>query len=173
MTSICLHGAESTGKSALAEQLATHFGCEVVPEYGRSYCEVHGTDIDMAALVHIGQVQDALNLEAAARTGRDPVIFDTDSLITSVWAQMMFGRADPWFASTEPVADLYLLMDIDLPFVDDGLRVYSGQADRHRFFDLSRAVLEERGVRWALVSGQGAARLNAALEAIGAKHVLR
>jgi NadR type nicotinamide-nucleotide adenylyltransferase len=164
---ICLHGAESTGKSTLGEQLAAHFGCELVPEYGRSYCQVHGTEIDMAALVHIGQVQDALNLEAAARAGKGPVIFDTDSLITSVWAKMMFGRTDPWLAASEPVADLYLLMDIDLPFVDDGLRVYEKPEDRQRFFDLSQAVLEERRVRWALVNGDGDMRLKAALKAIG------
>lgn len=164
---ICVHGAESTGKSKLGEQLATHFGCEYVPEYGRSYCEVHGTDIDMAALVHIGQVQDALNLEAAARAHDGPVIFDTDALMTAVWAQMMFGKADSWLAGSEPTADLYLLMDIDLPFVDDGLRVYGEWRDRQRFFHLAKAVLEERGVRWALVSGTGEARLASALAAIG------
>jgi NadR type nicotinamide-nucleotide adenylyltransferase len=164
---ICLHGAESTGKSTLGGQLSAHFGCELVPEYGRSYCQVHGTAIDMAALVHIGQVQDALNLESAMRAREGRVVFDTDSLITSVWAQMMFGKADPWLAASEPVADLYLLMDVDLPFVDDGLRVYQKPEDRQRFFDLSKAVLEERSVRWALVSGDGQARLEAALEAIG------
>ncbi len=164
---VCLHGAESTGKSTLGEELAAHFKCEVVPEYGRTYCQVHGSGIDMAALVHIGQVQDALNLEAAARAGDGPVIFDTDSLITSVWAQMMFGKADPWLAGSEPTADLYLLMDNDLPFVDDGLRVYDAPEDRQRFFDLCKAVLEERQVRWAIVSGTGKARLSAALEAIG------
>ena len=39
MKRICLHGPESTGKSTLATRLAAHFGCEVVPEYGRAYCE--------------------------------------------------------------------------------------------------------------------------------------
>jgi nicotinamide riboside kinase len=52
MKRICLHGPESTGKSTLATRLAAHFGCEVVPEYGRAYCEAHGTDIGMAELVH-------------------------------------------------------------------------------------------------------------------------
>ena len=166
MKSICLHGPESTGKSMLATQLAAHFGCEAVPEYGRAYCEAHGTDITMEALVHIGQTQDAMNRAAAARA-KDRVIFDTDSLITSVWADMMFGRRDPWFDNVRPSADLYLLLDIDLPFVDDGLRVYAGAQDRQHFFDLSRTVLEQRGVRFALVQGRGDARFDCALEAIG------
>jgi NadR type nicotinamide-nucleotide adenylyltransferase len=171
MTSICLHGPESTGKSTLATRLGAHFGCEVVPEYGRAYCEANGTDIDMAALVHIAETQAAMN--AAARTrmrdnGHGIVIFDTDPLITAVWARMMFGAADPWFAQVRPAADLYLLLAIDLPFVDDGLRVYSQTAQREHFFTLCRAELAAHAVPYALVEGEGDARFAAALTAIEA-----
>jgi NadR type nicotinamide-nucleotide adenylyltransferase len=134
---ICLHGPESTGKSTLATRLAAHFGCEVVPEYGRAYCEAHGTDIGMAELVHIAETQDAMNRTAAERGGRI-VLFDTDPLITEVWARMMFGASDPWFAGFAGYADLYLLLDIDLPFVDDGLRVYAKPEERRHFFDLCK-----------------------------------
>ncbi|MBK8374887.1 AAA family ATPase [Sphingorhabdus sp.] len=169
MKRICLHGPESTGKSTLATRLAAHFACEVVPEYGRAYCEGHGTDIGMAELVHIGQAQDAMNCAAAARAaelGSPLVLFDTDPLITEVWAQMMFGVSDPWFASFDGYADLYLLLDIDLPFVDDGLRVYAQAEDRRHFFNLCKAELEARGVHYALVRGKGEARFKAALDAI-------
>ena len=166
MKRICLHGPESTGKSTLGTRLAAHLGCEVVPEYGRAYCEAHGTDIGMAELVHIAEQQDAMNRAAAAREG-DVVLFDTDPLITAVWAQMMFGQRDPWFDSFTAYADLYLLLDIDLPFVDDGLRVYSSPEQRQRFFDLCKAELENRGVRYALIRGEGEARFHAALAAIG------
>jgi NadR type nicotinamide-nucleotide adenylyltransferase len=160
MTSICLHGPESTGKSTLATRLAAHFGCEVAPEYGRAYCEDHGTDISMAELLHIAQTQDAMNRAAAAR-GTGYTIFDTDPLITAVWAEMMFGARDRWFDAF----DLYLLLDIDLPFVDDGLRVYAGADERKRFFDLCKAELDARGVRYAVVRGE---RFEAALAAIEA-----
>ena len=165
MKRICLHGPESTGKSTLATRLAAHFGCEVVPEYGRAYCEEHGTDIDMAALVHIAQTQDAMNHAAAARN-ETRVLFDTDPLVTAVWAQMMFGTRDPYFARFKATADLYLLLNIDLPFVDDGLRVYSAADERQRFFDHCKAELEERGVKWAMVSGEGDARFQSALRHI-------
>jgi NadR type nicotinamide-nucleotide adenylyltransferase len=167
MIRICLHGPESTGKSTLATRLAAHFGCEVVPEYGRAYCEGHGTDIGMAELVHIAETQDAMNRAAAAREG-DRVLFDTDPLITAVWAEMMFESRDPWFADFAGYADLYLLLDIDLPFVDDGLRVYAGTQERRHFFDLCKAELDARGVRYALIRGEGDTRFGAALEAIAA-----
>lgn len=164
---ICLHGPESTGKSSLATRLAAHYGCEVVPEYGRAYCEGRGTDIGMAELVHIAETQDAMNRAAAARKG-ERVLFDTDPLITAVWAEMMFGTRDPWFDRFTGYADLYLLLDIDLPFVDDGLRVYAAPAQRRHFFDLCKAELDNRGVAYALIHGQGDIRFSAALDAIAA-----
>jgi len=167
MKRICLHGPESTGKSTLGTRLAAHLGCEVVPEYGRAYCEANGTDIGMAELVHIAQTQDAMNRAAAAREG-SIVLFDTDPLITSVWAQMMFGTQDAYFDAFDGFADQYLLLDIDLPFVDDGLRVYAQSAERRRFFDLCRAELDRRGVRYTLIQGEGKARFTAALAAISA-----
>lgn len=163
---ICLHGPESTGKSTLGTRLAAHLGCEVVPEYGRAYCEVNGTDIGMAELVHIAQTQDTMNRAAAARAaklGAEYVLFDTDPLITAVWAEMMFGKRDAWFDGFTGTADLYLLLDIDLPFINDGLRVYAGAEERHRFFDLCKAELDQREVHYALIRGQGEARFAAAL----------
>jgi NadR type nicotinamide-nucleotide adenylyltransferase len=169
MKSICLHGPESTGKSTLATRLAAHFGCEVVPEYGRAYCEEHGTDIDMEALNHIGQVQDEMNRGAARRARElhsEFVLFDTDPLITAVWAEMMYGKRSLWLANFIGFADFYLLLDIDLPFIDDGLRVYAGVRDRQHFFDLCHNELKNRGVAFAVVSGEGDARFQAALDAI-------
>ena len=164
---ICLHGPESTGKSTLATLLAAHYGCEVVPEYGRAYCEGHGTDIGMVELVHIAETQDAMNRAAAAREGQ-MVLFDTDPLITAVWAEMMFGDRDSYFDAFTGYADLYLLLDIDLPFVDDGLRVYADPAQRRHFFALCKAELDNRNVPYGVIQGEGDIRLSAALAAIAA-----
>lgn len=166
---ICLHGPESTGKSTLGTRIAAQLGCEVVPEYGRAYCEANGTDIGMAELVHIAETQDAMNSAAAARAaqlGVEYVLFDTDPLITAVWAEMMFGERDVWFDTFTGTADQYLLLDIDLPFIDDGLRVYAGAEERQRFFDLCKTELDSRGVRYARIQGEGEARFGVALAAI-------
>lgn len=165
MKTICLHGPESTGKSTMATLLAAHYDCEIVPEYGRAYCEEHGTDIDMHDLIVIAERQQAMTRSARARAG-DWLILDTDPVMTAVWADMMLGHRDPSFDRYADVADIYLLLDIDLPWVDDGLRIYGEEADRKRFFDLSKAELERRGVNWALISGDGEPRFDAAIDAI-------
>lgn len=113
---ICLHGPESTGKSAMAPRLAKHFDSICVAEFGREYCERFGTDLAMADLVQIAAGHDA-KTRAAVRRGQFPVILDTDPLMSAVWADMMFGRRDPWFDGWSNYADIYLLFDIDLPWV--------------------------------------------------------
>lgn len=164
---ICLHGPESTGKSTLIEQLARHFDTMFVPEYGRTFAERRGIDFTMADLLTIADTHDAMTQSALA-SGADPLFLDTDPLMTAVWADMLFGTRDPWFDKWKGTADLYLLLDIDLPWVEDGTRMFGTAAARRKFFDLSQAELERRGVPWALVGGQGAARLNNALAVIAA-----
>lgn len=165
MKRICLHGPESVGKSRLAAQLATHFRTVWVPEYGRTYCELHGTDLDAAQLLEIAQTQHTM---AVAATATGLLILDTDPLMTAVWCDMMGVPRDPWFAAFDDVADLYLLCDIDLPWVEDGTRIFGDAATRERFFAACREELVARGVNWALVSGAGEARLANAVAAIAA-----
>lgn len=165
LRTICLHGPESTGKSTMAPRLARHFDTTCVAEFGRTYCERYGTDLTMADLVVIAHTQD-MKARKAVDAGAHPVILDTDPLMSAVWADMMFGRRDPWFDRWNNVADLYLLFDIDLPWQSDGTRLFGNREARRRFFDLSRRELERRGVRWVLVSGQGSRRYLNALEAI-------
>ena len=103
--------------------------------------------------------------DAMAR-GPWPVVTDTDPLMTAVWADMLFGQRDPWFADWNRLSDFYLLFAPDLPWVEDGTRLFGTLAERQRFFEWSRDELDRRGVRYALVEGQGESRYANALAAI-------
>lgn len=164
---ICLHGPESTGKSTLAPLLAAHFETLFVPEYGRTYCEQYGTDLRMDDLVAIGRTHQAMT-QALLRQCNRRLILDTDPLMTAAWADMLFGTRDPWFDAFADTADLYLLLDIDLPWVDDGTRFFGVDDARRRFFDVSRRELERRGLPYAIIGGPGTERLPRALAAIAA-----
>jgi len=163
--SVVLHGPESTGKSLLAAQLAAHYDTVWVHEYGRDYCEIHGTDLAPADLVAImeGHVARRVEAEAAAR---GLLIQDTDPVTTAAWSMMLFGHRTDVLDAFADVGRLYLLMDIDLPWVADAIRLYPGRADQERMLELCRMELERRSLPYVVISGEGDVRFASAIAAI-------
>jgi len=165
---ICLHGPESTGKSVLAEQLAAHFGTIWTPEYGRLHCETFGFDLDDAGLVTIAEVQQAM-IAASLPSCERRLIADTDALTTAAWSIMILGHV-PDSLVASPLADLYLLTDIDVPWEDDGMRYFPDDERRRQFMQACRDVLVRAGAEWVEISGSWEERFAtavAATEALG------
>lgn len=152
MIRVCLHGAESTGKSVLAQRL----GLPWVPEYGRTYCEERGTDLTMADLLAIAEGQQAA-VDAASRDNPPLLLLDTDQLMTAAWAEMLFGEV-PDALMAYPKADLYLLFSADVPWVEDGTRLFGQTPQRARFAQLAEDMLVRAGVPWRRIGGDWAAR---------------
>ena len=161
---ICLHGIESVGKSSLAERLAQHYRTTFVPEYGRSHCETYGTECREADLLLIGEAQQAM-IEAARPWANRILIADTDALMTAAWSQMMIGYT-PDQLICQRKADLYLLLDTDVPFVDDGTRVYKSAEEREKFNRVARTTLDLSRTNHVISRGDWDARFDAALAAI-------
>ena len=170
MIRICLHGAESTGKSVLAGKLSAAEGWPFVPEYGREYCETNGTDLTMADLLAIAEGQDAA-MQAAAAARPEVLLLDTDPLMTAAWAQMLFGEVPPALMAYDK-ADLYLLFTPDVPWVEDGTRFFGTAEARARFAGLAEEMLHRAGVPFERIGGDWAERetqLRAAIEKARAK----
>ncbi|MBO9696512.1 MAG: AAA family ATPase [Sphingopyxis sp.] len=164
---ICLHGAESTGKSTLAPRLALQLGGLVVPEYGRTYAEANGTSLDEIDLLAIFDGHRAATREALAQRP-EWLVSDTDPLMTQAWAIMLLGRRLPEIDLWGEVADLYLVPAMDLPWQEDGTRLFGSELARAQFMELAIAELDRRRLKWAWVGGEGDARLESALAAITA-----
>jgi len=165
MRTVCLHGPESTGKTTLAAQLAAHFGTVAVPEYGRIYCEIFGNECDLEDLRAIRR-GEALLIEAARRKAHRLLILDTDAVMTAVWADVLLGQRPDDLDRIDDPADLYLLCDIDVPFVADGIRYFPDQATRAKMFAQTRAELERRKLDFVTITGLPDTRLNMAVGAI-------
>lgn len=162
---VALHGIESTGKSTLAAELAQALNTVWVPEYGREYCVTHGADCSAADLRTIAATQQAMIASAMAMSS--PILItDTDWLMTRAWHRMMLGTVMD--APEYPVADVYLHLAPDVPWIDDGLRLHAAAAERRRFDALCRAELDWAGVRQVEIAGDWPARRAAALAAIAA-----
>jgi NadR type nicotinamide-nucleotide adenylyltransferase len=172
MRNIVLHGPESTGKSTLAVRLADHYDTVWVPEYGRTYCERYGTDLAPDDLVRImeGHVAHA---QAATARARGLLIQDTDPLMTAAWSMMLFGHRMTALDAFDAVGDLYMLMDIDLPWVADSIRLYAERERQARFFALCEAELVRRAVPYVRIGGDGKQRFLSAVAAIEAAGLTR
>jgi NadR type nicotinamide-nucleotide adenylyltransferase len=164
MIRLCFHGAESTGKSILARTLFVEDGIPWVPEYGRSYAEVHGASFTLNDLLAIAEGQDAAMQAAAARQPR-LLILDTDPLMTAAWAAMLFGEVPPELLAYEK-AEHYLLFEADTPWIEDGTRLFGTTADRARFAALAEEMLVRAGVAFTRIKGDWAAREAAVREVI-------
>lgn len=157
-------GPECTGKTALAGDLADHFGVAYVTEYARDYLAGR-TDYAPADVEAIARGQMALEADALA-ADRSPVILDTDLLVVRVWWEEKYGPLPDWlrraFAAQAPRR--YLLTAPDLPWEPDPLR--ESPLDRERLFEVYRATLVAEAQPFDVVRGTGAARLRCALAAL-------
>ncbi len=152
---ICLIGPESTGKTLLAERLSLELGIPWVAEYAREYAGDCGHELTAADVGPIARGEIA-SLEHA--TG-DVVILDTDLISTVVYARHYYGSCPAWIEqeARRRRADLYLLMDTDVPW-EAGAARDAGGDEREDLFDAFRAALDEFDTRWEIVSGEGEER---------------
>jgi HTH-type transcriptional regulator, transcriptional repressor of NAD biosynthesis genes len=171
---VVIVGAESTGKTTLAQELAAHFRTVWVPEYGREYTEVSvGREAFFdyqwrnEEFVHIARQQVELEDKLAAEANR-VLICDTDALATCIWQERYMGSCSPEVSKIayERHYDLYLLTDCDIPFTQDGLR--DGEHLRQWMTQRFREELEARAARWLLLQGSHEQRFHAAVARIEA-----
>src|SRR5713226_7022355 len=164
---VCLTGAESTGKSELAKELARHFSAPHVPEYSREYATSVNWELSYIDVIPIARGQIDLE-ERILADARDLVILDTDLLSTVVYSRHHFGACPAVVerALRARLADLYLLLDIDVPWVSDPVRDCGDMRESlHQEF---RRVLEEFNAPFKLISGAWDERFRRSVDEIEA-----
>jgi NadR type nicotinamide-nucleotide adenylyltransferase len=166
---IVVTGAESTGKTTLARQLADHFGALWVPEQARAYAERMQRPLTIEDVSAIGSAQIAAEDAAIADAIKHEhrmLVLDTDLISTVVYARHYYGTCPAWIEAEAVArrADLYLVCASDLPWTPDGIR----DRPMHRQ-ELDRAFREamlEFKLSYDGVSGLGDDRFASALRAI-------
>jgi len=120
---VTVTGSESTGKTWLARQLAQRFAAPWVPEFSREYAVHKGAPLDASDVEPIARGQLRAEEDVLPRA-RGLAILDTDLVSTVVYAEHYYGVCPVWIEQTarERLADLYLLCDIDVPWVADRVR---------------------------------------------------
>ncbi len=173
MKKIVIIGPESTGKSTLCEQLATHYKTIWVKEYAREYLLKNGTDYTFENLLTIAKgqlLQEDTGLTKLSTINHQPstVFFDTDMYVMKVWCEFVFGKCHHWILNriVERKYDLYLLCNIDLPWVKDELREYPDLENRQKLYHHYKDIMVNQNVPWVDISGGYEERLGKAIDAI-------
>lgn len=167
---IALLGAESTGKTTLAQQLGATLAARgervaVVDEYLREFCERERRTPRVDEQRGIATEQTRRIAAAAAR--HEVVIADTSALMIAVYSDQVFddlGLYDEALAA-HARADLTLLTALDLPWRADGLQ-RDGPQVRGPVDEKLRAALARCASGYGVVFGLGDQRLSHALAAV-------
>jgi NadR type nicotinamide-nucleotide adenylyltransferase len=179
MKKIVIIGPESTGKSTLCEKLANHYQTSWCPEYAREYLMDHGTNYTYDTLLDIAKGQVGLEdkyiheVEKGAHfpltAHHSPLLFiDTDMYVMNVWCKFVFGKTHSWILNqiTNRKYDLYLLCNVDLPWVKDELREYPDLARREKLYDIYKEIMINQPVPWVDISGNYEERFEKAVAAV-------
>jgi NadR type nicotinamide-nucleotide adenylyltransferase len=162
---IAIVGPESTGKSTMSAYLAKHYGTVWVPEFARGYCEKLTEPPTWQDEINMFYGQLSLEKELLPNANK-LVICDTTFITVKIWSDYTFGRSPQEVLdelSKHPY-DLYLLLNIDLPWEEDPLRDFPHM--REHFMEVWYKELQALNARYILISGTGPERYASAVEAI-------
>ena len=173
---IVVIGPESTGKSTLCEQLAAHYNTVWAKEYAREYLLTNGTDYSFDNLLDIAKGQLLVEDTASQQlTNSTPpqinpqlLFLDTDMYVMKVWCEYVFDRCHQWILDqiVERRYDLYLLCNVDLPWVKDELREYPDLENRKKLYHYYKDSMLNQPVNWINISGNYDERLQKAISAV-------
>jgi len=172
MKKIVIIGPESTGKSHLSEQLAAHYNTLWCPEYAREYLVKHGNQYVYDDLVTIAKGQVALEDSYIEKLSDSPpsrpLFFDTNMYVLKVWCEFVFENCHRCILNqvVERKYDLYLLCDINLPWVGDVLREHPDLESRERLYYIYKDIMVNQSTPWVDISGNYEERLRKAIAAV-------
>ena len=176
---VVIIGPESTGKSSLCAQLAAHYKTTWVEEYAREFLLTNGKAYTYEDLLFIAQKQVALeetelqNFGSVFRATESrallaPVFIDTDMYVMKTWCEFVFKKCHPWILNqvAERKYDMYLLCDVDVPWVKDVLREYPDLETRTKLYHHYKDAMVNQRVPWVEISGSYEQRLSSAVNAV-------
>lgn len=165
MTTVCVFGPESTGKTTLTKYLAAHYDVPYVPEYAETVIRSNNGNIKYEDMEVI--VQGHHQLISNAMSQLPPLLFvDTDAIASKIWSNELFGDEPPSIEEyiCKQHFTLYLLLDIDIPWTKDIHRYRPNE--RKDFFGKCLHELTKRTKPFCIIHGTGEARTRHAISVI-------
>lgn len=167
---IVVIGPESTGKSTLCLQLAEHYETLWCPEFAREYLDKNGKEYNYDDLLTIAKGQIALEDKTLSSVNchLSTVFIDTDMYVMKVWCEFAFNKCHSWILNqiANRKYDLYLLCNVDLPWIKDELREYPDAEVRNKLYHFYKDNMVNQQIPWIDISGNYKERLQKAINGV-------
>lgn len=162
---IAIVGPECTGKSDLAAFLAEYYTTAWVPEFARSFLDVLNRPYQKSDLNTIAKGQALLEKTYESKANRI-LVCDTTLLVIKIWSEFKYGDCHEEIIQelNKHRYDLYLLTNVDLPWVDDPQREHPHQ--RQQLFTIYKNELQKMNTAFVEIKGERTERRAAAIAAI-------
>lgn len=153
LSRVAILGAESSGKSTLADALARHYGTVWVPEYLREFVDAHGRVPEESDQYPIARTQMERE-NAAAQVATRFLFCDTTPMMTALYSRWYWGRVDAQLSLLERRHEyaFTLVTAPDSPWEADGLQRESEEV-RQTVHEQVLQMLAEREIPYLLVTG--------------------
>ena len=151
---VCLYGTESTGKTTIAQKLADYFDTKCVIEMAREVLEntYECTEVQLTEIAEL----HAKTIEVKIKEANKILFVDTDVHITRSYSRFLFHKelvvAD-WVDAANKF-DLYLYLDNDAPYIQDGTRLT--RVDRDLLNESHKIELINNDIKFELLTGSWA-----------------
>ncbi|MDM5327072.1 multifunctional transcriptional regulator/nicotinamide-nucleotide adenylyltransferase/ribosylnicotinamide kinase NadR [Neobacillus sp. CF12] len=163
-------GTESCGKSTLTRNLAKIYNTTYVEEYGRIICEEIGgcegiiTKEDYHKIAYGHKLEEMKAIEKANKV----VFIDTEAIVTQFYSNLYNNEHQTVLDEIAKLQDydLWLYLEPDVKWVDDGLRVHGEDTIRDQNNQHLKLLLDNHNIDYKILSGDYVNRLNGAIKMI-------
>lgn len=168
-------GGESTGKSTLVQNLALAYNTNFVSEVGRDTCEyAGGEDYMIAEDLYENILRQKVNMMDVVKNSNRLVFIDTDAMTTLFYAGFLLADTkeyDNCYNLAHAINnitdyDLVLFLEPTVAFVQDGTRNETIAADREKYSQIIKSLLDLNNIKYTCIGGDYLGRFTAAKELI-------
>ncbi|RFU62855.1 multifunctional transcriptional regulator/nicotinamide-nucleotide adenylyltransferase/ribosylnicotinamide kinase NadR [Peribacillus glennii] len=160
-------GTESCGKSTMVRNLANLFNTVYVEEFGRNFYDRLGSceDITIAADYPEIAFEHKRNENRKLKDANRVIFIDTEAIVTQFFSMAYLGIRQPIVdeIAKQQHYDLWLFLEPDVKWVDDGTRSFGEQKKREENNKLLKSLLANHGVTYKTISGTYGERLEKAV----------
>lgn len=156
---IVIIGTESTGKSTLVTKLAKYYNTNYVHEVGRDYCINYSNQLTTEMFDSIA-MEHYLLQEKLSKSSNRILFVDSEAIITEYYLKIYCQKSSKLISAITDLQqfDLWLYLEPDVEWKDDGFRFAGEKQDRIRNNEKLKQMFLEKGIKYISISGNYSTR---------------